>query len=183
MESEVGLGRDHRVELLAYLLQYSKKEPDYKIMISEEEIKKMDSLADFFSKCFYAQFGIYPKVWYDTSAKRDVLNIDIIKDIVNKALHKATENIFPEGIGTRSRKRPLAIYRQYYFYLCMTHTNATLARVGKEIGNYDHATVLHGVNCIKEIIEIKDKLGLSVIKNIDLEFAKYNRENQIVMTG
>lgn len=149
-------------------------------MIDEETTKKMDSLIDLFSACFFSQFGVYPKISYDISGKRkNILRPEIIKSLANRSLEKAFPGKYPSGIATKKRDRELVITRQYYFYLCMTRTTATLHETARELGKFSHATVLHGVRCIETIKDTKDVVGLDIIKLVDFELLRYSRENGV----
>ena len=145
---------------------------------SEEDVKKMETLSNFFSECFYSQFGIYPRIWYDVATEKHTLKAEVIRSVTNIALEIEYPKQYPKGIADRRRDRELVIYRQYYFYLCMKKTSSTLQRTGRTIGNYNHATVLHGIKCIQKILDTNDKLGMHIIKSVDLQLIRYMRENQ-----
>ena len=49
----------------------------------------------------------------------------------------------PEQLTIRTRKRPFVEARQLAHYLLKNRTDYSLAVIGKMVGGYDHATVLH----------------------------------------
>jgi len=60
-----------------------------------------------------------------------------------------------KAFSTRSRKRELVFTRQLYMYFMKKHTNLNLINIGAsfELLNYDHATVIHGIKTVKNIID------------------------------
>ena len=52
-----------------------------------------------------------------------------------------------------SRKQPLARARQVAMYLCRELTDLSLPRIGREFGNRDHTTVLHGLDRVKRLMQ------------------------------
>ena len=58
------------------------------------------------------------------------------------------------AIQTKSRKREIVQARQIAMFLAKDNTDFSTARIGKLIGNRDHATVLHACKTIKEQEEV-----------------------------
>lgn len=58
------------------------------------------------------------------------------------------------SLQTKSRKHEIVQARQIAMFLAKAHTDFSTARIGKLIGNRDHATVLHAVKTIKELEEV-----------------------------
>ena len=61
-------------------------------------------------------------------------------------------------IQTKSRKHEVVLARQIAMFLAKDYTDFSTARIGKLIGNRDHATVLHACKTIKEQEEVDKKL-------------------------
>jgi chromosomal replication initiator protein len=60
--------------------------------------------------------------------------------------------------NTPSRKREVVIMRQVAMFIIRKHAPfITLASTAKAINNMDHATALHSVRQIENLIEVKDK--------------------------
>lgn len=60
-------------------------------------------------------------------------------------------------VVSSSRKRELVIARQIYCYYAKKHTKFTLAVIGSNVGDRDHATVLHAIKEVEKIISKKEK--------------------------
>lgn len=58
------------------------------------------------------------------------------------------------SIHTKSRKHEIVQARQIAMFLAKDKTDYSTARIGKLIGNRDHATVLHAFKTIKELEEV-----------------------------
>ena len=69
-----------------------------------------------------------------------------IDDIINTVCkHFGLET---NAIHTKSRKREVVQARQVAMYLAKTYTDFSTSKIGKFIGNKDHATVLHALSLI-----------------------------------
>lgn len=73
-----------------------------------------------------------------------------------------TFKVTQEDIFSRSRKRPIALARQAAMYLTQKYTDLALSRIGAEIGNRDHATVLHSIKQIKEQLTLDSDLSQKI---------------------
>lgn len=62
------------------------------------------------------------------------------------------------AIHTKSRKREVVVARQVAMYLTKKHTDLSTSKIGKFIGDKDHATVLHACKTIKGQIEVDKEL-------------------------
>ena len=62
-------------------------------------------------------------------------------------------NLDIKDIQTKSRKREVAQARQVAMYLARKYTKKSLSVIGSEIGNRDHATVLHACKTVENLIE------------------------------
>ena len=63
--------------------------------------------------------------------------------------------------------------RQVAMYLAKKHTDSSSSKIGKLIGNKDHATVLHACKTVKELTEV-DKSFRSEIDEIQAELKRGN---------
>jgi chromosomal replication initiation ATPase DnaA len=58
-----------------------------------------------------------------------------------------------ESLSTnKTRKNPFPYYRHIFFYISSLTRGNSLDRIGEHIGGYDHTSVIHGRNKIKELI-------------------------------
>ena len=105
----------------------------------------------------------------------------------NKAIEARCESIKKivqrlsgfEDISFRTRKRPIPELRFIYYYLCrMFVPEASLSLIGFVLGSFDHATVLHGIKTVKNLIDSnsldRSDVLYESIKVIELEAAKYS---------
>ena len=63
-----------------------------------------------------------------------------------------------EDIVSKKRNKEIVIPRQVYMYLCRELTDVSLDNIGNNIGGKDHTTVMHGIEKIKENIDINEDL-------------------------
>ncbi len=69
-------------------------------------------------------------------------------------------------IHTKTRKREVVQVRQVAMFLSKKHTENSASKIGKLIGNRDHATVLHACKIIKDLLEV-DKNFKAEIEEIE----------------
>ncbi len=92
-----------------------------------------------------------------------------IDDIINTVCkHYELE---PADIHTKSRKREVVLARQVAMFLAKNHTDFSTAKIGKFIGNRDHATVLHACKTIKGQCQV-DKNFRADLDNIQTALKK-----------
>lgn len=89
---------------------------------------------------------------------------------IEEILEKSCEafNVTVEDVSTRSRKRPIVMARQMAMYLAQKHTDLATTRIGVMVGNRDHATVLHSIKQMRELIET-DKTISQLAENLESE--------------
>ena len=69
-------------------------------------------------------------------------------------------------IHTKTRNREVVQVRQVAMYLAKKHTDTSSSKIGKLIGNKDHATVLHACKIVKDQVEV-DKSFKQEIESIE----------------
>ncbi|MDR1729059.1 MAG: chromosomal replication initiator protein DnaA [Prevotellaceae bacterium] len=97
------------------------------------------------------------------------INIELAQKVVGKSVNiteKAISiisiqeavckyyNLTIKDIQTKSRKREVVQARQIAMYLARKHTKNSLSSIGEQIGNRDHATVLHACKTITDLLDI-----------------------------
>lgn len=112
--------------------------------------------------------------------KREI-DMDLAERIIRKAVRYESKPVTIEGIiskvcahynfdesiiHTKTRKREIVQVRQIAMYLAKKHTTNSTSKIGKLIGNRDHATVLHAHKIIKDLIEV-DKSFKTEIEEIE----------------
>ncbi len=88
-----------------------------------------------------------------------------VEEIIQKVC--AHYNIDSSAIHTRTRKREIVQVRQIAMYLAKKHTDTSFSKIGKLIGNKDHATVLHACKIVKDQVEV-DKTFKAEIDEIEV---------------
>jgi chromosomal replication initiator protein len=88
---------------------------------------------------------------------RKEISIDQIKQTVCEML-----GITPENFSSNRRTREIAQARQIAMYLSKTHTKAPLTAIGAAIGGKNHATVLHSVKQVANLMETDRGFRLQV---------------------
>ena len=71
-----------------------------------------------------------------------------VEDIIQKVC--SHYEIEESAIHTKTRKREVVQVRQVAMYLAKKHTDSSSSKIGKLIGNKDHATVLHACKIVKD---------------------------------
>ncbi len=73
-----------------------------------------------------------------------------------------------EDLVSPTRRRSVARPRQIAMYLCRKHTERSLPDIGRRFGNRDHATVIHAVKTIEDLI-LRDA---TIASDVDAVVAK-----------
>lgn len=88
-----------------------------------------------------------------------------VEDIINKVCEHY--RIDSSAIHAKTRKREIVQVRQIAMYLAKKHTDTSSSKIGKLIGNKDHATVLHACKIVKDQVEV-DKAFKAEIDEIEV---------------
>lgn len=94
-----------------------------------------------------------------TNVKLSPLTFDEIKDVVC-----AHFGVSLDDLCSRSRKRPVAYIRQLAIYLADKYTKLSTVQIGRQIGGRNHATVIHSVNQIKNLLDVDEAIRNEVIQ-------------------
>ncbi|MFV0289767.1 MAG: chromosomal replication initiator protein DnaA [Mangrovibacterium sp.] len=89
------------------------------------------------------------------------LSVNYISKVVCEHL-----NVTSNDILSKTRKREIVQARQLAMYFAKNMTTQSLASIGSQIGNKDHATVLHACKAVKNLVET-DKDFKSTFVNIE----------------
>ena len=92
---------------------------------------------------------------------------------IERVIEKVCEHFkFDESVlHSKSRKRQVVQIRQIAMYLAKKHTEESASKIGKLIGNRDHATVLHACKTVKDLLET-DKDYKTEIEEIEASFKR-----------
>lgn len=58
-----------------------------------------------------------------------------------------------KSINSKTRKREIVLARQAAMYLCKQHTTQSVSRIGTVVGGRDHATVLHAIKNVEDLLK------------------------------
>lgn len=89
-------------------------------------------------------------------------------------------NITSEQIKSPTRKRETVQKRQVAMSFCIEYKIACLRIVGEEIGGKDHATALHAVKVVKDLIETQREFRNQIAEirsKINLKLLSLNKSN------
>ena len=114
------------------------------------------------------------------------IDMELARQVVGKFIRTSYKTITPEkiqstvssyfnvdikDIHSKSRKQEIVKARQITMYLYKKYTNFSYAHIGNLVGKRDHATVLHAVRTIQDLIDI-DKAFRSVMDEIEILLKK-----------
>lgn len=66
-------------------------------------------------------------------------------------------NMKEEVVNSKSRKQEVVYVRQLAIYLASKHTDASNVQIGRAIGGRNHATVLHSIKQVKNLLDIDER--------------------------
>ncbi|MCM1378260.1 MAG: chromosomal replication initiator protein DnaA [Clostridium sp.] len=94
----------------------------------------------------------------------NTVKIPVKKSVNFDMVVEATAEHFrinPDVIFSKSRVREVADARQIIMYLCNKLTGLSSVSIGAKL-NRQHATVLHGINCVKERIDSVQEIAIAI---------------------
>lgn len=121
--------------------------------------------------------GALISILAQSSLNRKEITIDLAKQIIDKYVKSTNREISIEYIqkvvceyfqlpldviNSKTRKREVVQARQLAMFFSKRHTKSSLAHIGKQCGNKDHATVLHAVKTINNLSETDKKFRVYV---------------------
>lgn len=71
-------------------------------------------------------------------------------------------NVTPEDLCSRNRKQKIALVRQVAMYIASEHTNLSNVQIGLNLGNRNHATVIHAINQVKNLLDVDEKVRVDI---------------------
>lgn len=116
----------------------------------QEEINKF--IDAFILEC-KERFDIVPLITIQYKLDKSIRSIPLseIIRIVNNKLFVDNPKYFPLGIKTKGRDKVLVLYRYIYFVIAR-NLKYGLKEIAESVDK-DHATVLHGIKQIKNLLE------------------------------
>ncbi len=71
-------------------------------------------------------------------------------------------NVSQDDILSRNRKQKIALVRQVAMYIASEHTAMSHVQIGLNLGNRNHATVIHAINQIKNLLDVDEKIRVDI---------------------
>lgn len=73
-------------------------------------------------------------------------------------------------LDKKSRKRELVFKRHYFNWFCYSNfmTKISLQKIGRLV-NKDHASVLHSMKVVEDLLSTRDELFLDVIQELEMD--------------
>jgi len=93
----------------------------------------------------------------DTIESQREITPELIMNIVSEHF-----NITVADIISKKKNKEIANPRQICMFLCRKYTDVSLQRIGQQLGNRDHTTVMHGSDKISKALETDEALKNSV---------------------
>ena len=115
------------------------------------------------------------------SLNKKEITLDLARQMISKFIKNSTKeisidyiqkvvcdyfNLPLEVINSKTRKREIVQARQLAMYFSKKHTKNSLSTIGLHCGNKDHATVLHAVKTVNNLIDT-DKQFRVYVDEID----------------
>ena len=125
--------------------------------------------------------GMLMSVIDQTAANKQVITLDIAKDLIDRFVKSTAREIHIDSIQkivcdylgvpieimkSKTRKREVVQARQITMYFAKIFTKSSLANIGMQCGGKDHATVLHETKNVNDLIDT-DKRFRKQIEDIE----------------
>lgn len=148
------------------------------IIVPEEVI---DYLAHSITTNVREMEGALISLIAQSSLNKKSINLDLARQMIDKFVKHTIKEVSIDFIqkvvcdyfglpvdqmNTKTRKREIVQARQVAMYFSKKHTKSSLATIGLQCGNKDHATVLHACKTIANLIET-DKQFRTFVMDID----------------
>ncbi len=134
-------------------------------MVSEvidnaELIKEIEKEINLFKISFVNKFGFMPSVIMPGADKlsrtKPEVDMETIYMVVNRMLIQWHPETPSEGLRTKTRKQYIVIFRQLFMKACFDYGYGCTA-VSTYLGNFDHATTLHGNRAFNNLLDTDRK--------------------------
>ncbi|GHU60459.1 chromosomal replication initiator protein DnaA [Bacteroidia bacterium] len=111
-----------------------------------------------------------------TFNKRE-MSIDLVKEVLGKTLPSQHKEITvgqiqsvvcdyfklePDDFHAKTRRREIVQARYLAMYFCKNYTKSSLASIGSQIGNKDHATVLYACKVVEDLKDTDKKFKIHI---------------------
>lgn len=123
--------------------------------------------------------GIFISLIAQSSLNRKAITLDLARQLVERFVQNSTQevsvefivnvvcnnlNIAIEDFYSKSKKRELVQARQLAMHFAKKYTELSLATIGQQCGGKDHATVIHALKTVANLLETDKKFKTLVIE-------------------
>jgi chromosomal replication initiation ATPase DnaA len=132
----------------------------------------MENIRDLLNG-YFIEMGItmVPTIGVAAVVDKNHMGIKEIVEVVNTTVDK---DVYPSGLSTRSRKRDLVMKRQIVSYVCRSF-GFQFHHIARSMF-INHATVIHGANTVKNLLENKDEEMMTAYEDIVRVLTVYHKE-------
>lgn len=98
-------------------------------------------------------------------ALKDIIKPNDSKEITVDYINKIVTdhfNLAEDAINSKKKQKSIAFPRQICMYLCKEFTGLSTTDIGKQMGNRDHSTVIHGCTKIEEMLKVDNNLQMAI---------------------
>lgn len=98
-------------------------------------------------------------------ALKDIIKPNDSKEITVDYINKIVTdhfNLSEDAINSKKKQKNIAFPRQICMYLCKELTGLSTTDIGKQMGNRDHSTVIHGCTKIEEMLKVDNSLQTAI---------------------
>ena len=128
--------------------------------------------------------GLFISLIAQSSLNKKAITMDLARQLVERFVHNSTQevsieyivnvvcnhlNIATEEFYSKSKKREMVQARQLAMHFAKKYTKCSLATIGQQCGGKDHATVIHALKTVSNLLETDKQfrtLASEIEKNI-----------------
>ena len=128
--------------------------------------------------------GLFISLIAQSSLNKKAITLDLARQLIERFVHNSTQevsieyivnvvcnhlNIPTEEFYSKSKKREMVQARQLAMHFAKKYTKCSLATIGQQCGGKDHATVIHALKTVSNLLETDKQfrtLATEIEKNI-----------------
>ncbi len=128
--------------------------------------------------------GLFISLIAQSSLNKKAITVDLARQLIERFVHNSTQevsieyivnvvcnhlNIPIEEFYSKSKKREMVQARQLAMHFAKKYTKCSLATIGQQCGGKDHATVIHALKTVSNLLETDKQfrtLATEIEKNI-----------------
>lgn len=125
--------------------------------------------------------GLFISLMAESSLNKKAITIEMARQLIDRFANNTTQevsieyivnvvvdrlNISLEDFHSKLKKREIVMARQLAMYFSKKYTKSPLATIGRQCGNKDHATVIHAIKTIENLLQT-DKQFKALVSDIE----------------